>query len=205
MFQGISKINKIRKKYKISRSIPLIGTVARFHPQKDHENLIKALFFLKKNNIKFLCVLVGYKLNHTNKYLMEIIKKYKMTNQIKLYGESKKIKEIMSELDIHVLPSAYGEGFPNVVAESMACLTPSVVTDVGDSRFIVGKNGWVAKPRNSLHLSKKINIALNELKKSTWKTKCKNARTYIQINFSIKKMVYLYNQLWRKVLVKNNL
>lgn len=197
----IIKINKIRSKYNISKSIPLIGTVARFHPQKDHENLIKALYFLKKNNVKFLCVLVGFKIDHTNKYLMQIIKKYQMSKQIKLYGESKKIREIMSELDIHILPSAYGEGFPNVVAESMACMTPSVVTDVGDSKFIVGKNGWVARPSNSLDLSKKINKALNELKKTTWKRKCTNARSHIKINFSIKKMLYSYNQLWRTILV----
>jgi glycosyltransferase involved in cell wall biosynthesis len=194
----LKNINKIQKKFHIIKSTPLIGMVARYHPQKDHKTLIESLCYLKNKNIKFLCVLIGPGVNNQNKNLINTIKKYKIEKFIKLLGESNDIIKVMSELDIHILSSAYGEAFSNVVIEAMACETPSVVTDVGDLKFIVNKFGWVAKPHNHINLSKQINQALEELKKKNWKEKCKNARLHVMQKFSIRKMIFMYNRIWKK-------
>ena len=200
----INKLQKInfKKKIKIKKQIPLIGNVARYDPQKDHLNLLNALSLIQSKKINFFCVLVGSNMDQNNIELISEIKKLKLSNHVKLLGQKDNISEVMNGLDVHVLSSSYGEGFPNVVAESMACGTPCIVTDVGDSAFIVDKTGWVVPPKNSIKLSKAIEKALYEKSTVKWNKRCNKARLRVKENFSIGKMIKLYNKVWNKVYKK---
>ena len=193
----------IKKKFKIKNKIPLIGTVARFDPKQDHVNLLKALSVVKAKNIDFFCVLVGSGMNKFNKKLVSEISKLGLTNYVKLLDTTHNIPRTMNDLDIHIQSSSYGEGFPNVVAEAMACGTPCVVTNVGDAAYIVGKTGWVVPPKNSIKLAKAIEIAISEVKTVNWKKRCNQARLRIKKNFDIKKMIKSFNKIWVSVLTKN--
>ena len=201
---SILKINKLqktnfRKKIKIKKNVPLIGNVARYDPQKDHLNLLNALSLIKEKNINFFCVFVGFNINQNNIDLISEIKRLKLYDHVKLLGQTDNVSQVMNGLDIHVLSSSYGEGFPNVVAESMACGTPCIVTDVGDSAFIVGKTGWVVPPKNSIKLAKAIEKALSEKGTIKWNKRCIKARLRVKEKFSIGKMIKLYNKVWNKV------
>ena len=55
--------------------------------------------------------------------------------------------------DINTLSSAFGEGFPNAIAEGMSCGTPSTATDTGDSREIIGDDQLISKPRDPYELA----------------------------------------------------
>jgi len=59
------------------------------------------------------------------------------------------IKAAYNAFDIATLSSAFGEGFPNMVGEAMACGVPVAATDVGDVRLITGELGEVVPPKNA--------------------------------------------------------
>ena len=189
---------KFKSKFNINKKIPLLGNVARYDPQKDHLNLIKALSLLHTENINFLCVLVGSNIDKNNVKIVDEIKKLKLSKKIILLGQTKNITNVMNGFDIHILSSSYGEGFPNVVAESMACGTPSIVTDVGDSAYIVGNTGWVVQPNNPHELAEAIKKSVKEIGTSKWNKRCNNARLRIKNNYSINKMIERYNTIWKE-------
>ena len=184
-------------KIKIKNHTPRIGYVARFDPLKDHLNLLKALSLIRLKDINFFCLLVGSNINN-NSLLNAEIKKLELNNHIKLMGPTKNVSKIMKWLDVHI-QSSRSEGFPNVIAEAMAVKTPCVVTDVGDSSYIVGKTGWVVPPDNSIKLATAIEKAIKEIRTKGWSKRCNRARVRIRDNFSMGKMVKSYNKGWFKV------
>ena len=193
-----------KKKNKIKKKIPIIGNVARYDPKKDHLNLLKALSKIKSKNINFFCFLVGSNIDKNNFKLVSEIKNLDLSKHVKLLGQNDNILQIMNGLDIYVQSSSYGEGFPNVVAESMACGTPCIVTDVGDASFIVGKTGWVVPPNSTNKLAKAIKEVINEIGNKNWKKRGDLVRSRMKENFDISKMIISYNKLWYEVYKKNN-
>jgi glycosyltransferase involved in cell wall biosynthesis len=189
----------LRESLIIPLDMPLIGTVGRYDPQKDHANLLHALAILQSRDLAFRCVLVGSQLDGKNTELMALIEQLGLQDRIILLGRRNDIPAVMSALDVHVLPSA-GEAFPNVVAEAMACETPCVVTDVGDAAYIVGDTGWVVPPKDAEALASVIEQAMNASTSPEWAERCRAARTRIEQQFDIQKMVSAYHAVWSEAL-----
>ncbi len=192
----LSKRVSFRKKFDINNKVTVIGNVARYDKVKDHSGLLKALSIINSNKINFVCVLVGSEIDKNNFTLVKQIKNYNLNNKIKLIGIHRDIIQVMNGIDIYVQSSKYGEGFPNVVAEAMACKTPCVVTDSGDAPFIVSKTGWIVPPNNPKKLAKSIMKAIFQKNTSKWDKKCKVSQSRIKKNFPLDKMINNYQKLW---------
>lgn len=119
----------------------LIGMVARVDPMKDHATFLDAARQLAgRRDVAF--VLVGKGVDG----LASQVNALGLTGRVHLLGVRSDVATIMPALDIFSLTSAFGEGFPNVVGEAMACGVPCVVTDVGDAAFLVGNGGRAVPP-----------------------------------------------------------
>lgn len=103
----------------------------------------------------------------------------------------------MNGFDLFVL-SSVSEAFPNVLNEAMACGTPCITTNVGDAAVIVGDTGWVVPPKDPQALAKAMLEAMEEQQDNpqAWQARKKACRERIVNNFSIKKMVESYHQVW---------
>lgn len=189
---------KFRNELGIMENEMLIGHVGRYDPQKDHHNLIDAIALLKPQQDLYKAVLVGTNLDEHNDQLVSYIKGKGLQDKFILLGRRNDIPVVMNGFDVFVLSSAFGEAFPNVLNESMACGTPCIATNVGDASVIVGNTGWIVAPKNPLALADALSSAIDEKLnfQTAWQERQKCARKRIVENFSIQKMVSGYTQVW---------
>lgn len=175
----------------------LIGMAGRYHPIKDHANFIQAAALLKEHHPDIHFLLIGSGLNYDNLSIVEQIKKFNLEDRIHLLGERKDISRLTAALDICTL-SSYGEAFPLVVGEAMSCEVPCVVTDVGDSGWIVGNTGRIVPPRNSQALAAAWQD-LAELAPQERELLGKMARKRVIEKFSIELIVDRYEEVYESL------
>jgi glycosyltransferase involved in cell wall biosynthesis len=138
----------VRSELGLPENAFLIGIVGRYHPMKDHANFLRAAALLSKTHPEAHFLLVGRRVDRNNRVLCELIQELGLEEQTHVPGERSDMPRLMAALDVFSLSSSYGESFPNVIGEAMACGVPCVVTDVGDSHWIVGDTGRVVPPRD---------------------------------------------------------
>jgi len=141
---------EVREELGLAPDAILIGLIGRYHPMKDHPNFLRAAHTLLETHPEAHFLLVGKNVDAENKELAGQING--APGNFHFLGERRDIHRLMAGLDI-LTSSSYGEGFPNVVGEAMSCGVPCVVTDVGDSGWVVGDGGLVVPPRDSLALA----------------------------------------------------
>lgn len=139
---------RLRAEWKISVNTLLLGVVGRLDPMKDYPNFFKAAALLcqEKKNIVFVCV--GKGPEDYVRELQQLTAQLNISEKVIWAGTRADMPVVYNALDIYVSASAYGEGFSNALGEAMACGIPCIVTDVGDSAWIVGDTGAIVPPRN---------------------------------------------------------
>ena len=106
----------------------VVGMLARVDPMKDHATFLKAMAQLSNTHDNLYCLLAG---KGTDTAQWPVVPPRFVC--LGIWDGS----DFLNALDIMVLSSTFGEGFPNVIGEAMACGIPVVTSDVGDAAGIV--------------------------------------------------------------------
>jgi glycosyltransferase involved in cell wall biosynthesis len=183
----------IRAELGIGAATRLIGCIARRDPMKDHLNVFKA-FAHVLGDARLL--LAG---NGTEPGNHELCGQMRLAGlapeRVIQLGERQDAHRIMAALDFFVLGSAFGEGFPNVIGEAMACGVPCVATDVGDSAAIVGECGVITPPKDPQALvaamGRLLALSFNERRALGLR-----ARDRIQKEYPLSKMLAGYVEVY---------
>jgi glycosyltransferase involved in cell wall biosynthesis len=180
---------EVRKDWGIPEDAILIGKVGRLDPMKDHPTFLKAAAIICeiRQDVHFVCVGTGPQIYAEELY--QLTDQLGIKNKVIWSGTRGDMTAVFNSFDIATSASAYGEGFGNVIGEAMACNIPCVVTDVGDSKMIVGDTGIVVPPRNPQALAdawlKTLECSKNSLVMDTkYSSQVTNARERIEKNFS---------------------
>ena len=138
----------MRRAWGLSGNHFVVGCAARLDPMKDHANLLQAAanFARENSDARFVCIGSGpaaYRLQ-----LTALADSLGLADRVMWIRDIGDMKAAYSAFDIATLSSAFGEGFPNMVGEAMACGVPVAATDAGDVRLIIGELGEVVPPKD---------------------------------------------------------
>ncbi|MEK9967839.1 MAG: glycosyltransferase [Ferrovibrio sp.] len=138
----------VRRKLGIAEGQRLVALIGRLDVMKDHPNFLRAASRLVDRDPEMVFVCAGNGSTEYQMRLRAISSDLGVEQRMVWLPAQDDVAKFMCAVDVSVLSSAFGEGFPNVVAESMACGVPVAATDVGDCREILKGLLPVAPPRS---------------------------------------------------------
>jgi glycosyltransferase involved in cell wall biosynthesis len=177
----------------------VIGLVGRYHPMKDIDTFLRAASCFQQDHENAKFVLCGDGLGSDNSTLTNLIRDLDLDRSIVLLGPRSDVELIYPAFDVLTLCSIYGEGFPNVLCEAMACDVPCVATDIGDSAEIIGDCGLIVPLRDPQALVG----AWRTLLEKPSQLGTESARSRVTARYSLEKMCAHYESFYRSLALKS--
>lgn len=189
----------VRAEFDIGSGDLLLGIVGLLCSRKGHIFLFKAIEWLsdKFPNLRTLVVGEAIDAEYYLK-LKKIVNDLNLKNKVIFAGSRKDIKDVLSALDIFVLPSQ-SEGFSRVLLEAMACKCPIITTDVeGNNEAIVnGKSGVLVPFGDVAALVKSIEEVISDPDKT--RKLAEEAKNRVEECFSIGINVGAIESIYKEV------
>lgn len=197
--QSFAPDEKCRREVRSELGLPndaiLIGLVARYDPIKDHRGFLQAAALVSRSVAEARFLLVGPGVPEAVE-LQEFIRELHLQDRVLLLGDRADMPRLNGSLDIGC-SSSRTEGFSNTVSEAMACGVPCVVTDVGDSSYVVDDTGIAVQPGDPAAFAeglKKLLLAGPDYRRRLGAA----ARRRIESQFSLPEIVRRYEDLYER-------
>lgn len=189
----------LRRRWGVTDHTILFGYLARLSPVKGHDVLLDAAALLARRvpALDWRVVLVGHGASLDNDVFAAGVARRGLTGRILTPGAQTQPEHVLPAFDAAV-SSSLGEGFPNGLAEAMACGLACVATDVGDTRALVGTSGWLVPPRDPVALAEAMRLAMHG-GVDQLHARGVDARTHVEHAFREIDAVRAYAALYRAV------
>ena len=187
----------IREELGLAEGEILIGMSARFLKVKDHGTFIAAARILGRREPGAKFLLVGQGIHRSNEALWRMLLGAGMEDRIYLLGRRPDMARVMAALDIATLTS-WGDSFPNVIGEAMACGVPCVATDSGDSAEIIADTGHVVSIKDPEALARAW-AELIRIGRAQRRALGERARARVIENYSMEKLTEGYESLYEEI------
>ncbi|MCB9852379.1 MAG: glycosyltransferase [Phycisphaerales bacterium] len=151
----------LRDSLGVSREAVVVGMIAHFRGNKDHDTWLRAAAEVLKTHPHTIFVSAGAPDGDTNDHCFgratRLCRDLGIEDVVRFLGPRDDVAELYSMFDMKVLSSRF-EGTPNVVLEAMAAGVPTIVTDVSDNARIVedGRTGFVVPMGDAKQMAQRM-------------------------------------------------
>lgn len=190
-----------RALFNIADGPMLVCMAARLHPMKDHATLVQAVSRARESGHDLHLLLVGPGAEAPPPPLAQLIAELLPADRITLAGQRTDVSEWLAGVDAVALPSAWGEAFPNILGEAMACGVPCITTSVGDCGWIIGEGGIVVPPRDPEAIAKAL-VGLAEIGHDGRRRIGAIGRARVVEHFSLERIGHQYRRLYERLLAE---
>lgn len=190
-----------RQAWGVAPSTRVVGYLARTAPVKGHAVLLEAAAAVARQApaLDWRLALVGAGATVDHPVIARALAEHGdlLGRRLLLPGEQPLPELVLPGFDLAV-SSSLGEGFPNGVAEAMACGAPIVATTAGDTALLAGDTGWLVPPGDAPALAHALHDAL-ALTPEALAAAGRAARARVEVSFPEHAAVAAYAALYRAV------
>jgi glycosyltransferase involved in cell wall biosynthesis len=189
--------NSMRANLRIPPEAPVIGTVGRLTIQKGQKYLLDAVAMLREKFPQILLLIVGD--GPIRDELGSRIKALGIDKNAILLGTRRDIPQLLSAMDIFVLPSLW-EGLGTSLIEAMAAGKAVIATDIAPFREIINsqKVGILVPVEDSKAVASSIELLFNN--KTLAETFGRSAKERVFSHFTVDITVNRYVSLFGEIL-----
>ena len=191
-----------RTEMRLALGIPedtlLIGLVARFSGLKGQAVFIHAMGQVASQLPDAHFVLCGTNVTRENAVLSQWIAESGFPHRFHLLGERMDVERVHAALDVEVSASV-SEAFSNSIGEALCCGVPCVVTNVGDSAWLIENAGRVIPAQDAPAMARAcVEILSSPAVERAALSRC--ARQRMERSFDIHVIARQYHDIWHEVL-----